>query len=622
MAAVEIHNTTEAKQRLYDALDILDAISAYSINHQLPSNQLFDIDVRKRLQSLYTKPPSPIYHRLEESDELSKDEKKSLSPYCYKIEVSAGDFDDVLGGLEAHYKQMNAQNLASKGELIDTIIRGGVSKTIRSVAGILDVIGSLALWHIREVEARTLATQRGHKLVSQEDKSNAATEMWQYLSSYNSDADRAKLDARISAGIRWNRFLGRREIGTIVAVYKLPLSLKFSTKLIVKLALIVTDMPGILDRAKKATPCLKKLLDSRLGPWAGSKKRELPVQRVPELSPKRRGPGTEAESGTSGGNSNSIWALLNAAEHITAATQGQQLPSVRSSSTTDRIALTPPESLVPAGSHLFASEGVLHSSGWDTIASGQPEIRSDREESRGLESQSEALDPPRKRMRVDSFSLSNENGGSIVTAEASAGVNLQAENVSSLDSSVSQLSGGPMSDQGGTTKETSPGDANFSVPRDDHHVEASEMKIAVMAEMDKLESPLGGYVFKGINTSCMRYREEERRCMRFTDTVRLHICYHRVGEDIKLELRICRSIGEAILRAMRSVKELMDILGDYLFEGMKTSNWMKEQERKEIYDFSNAVYVSFLDEDNGSDCKVEVLLGCKIGLDFYKNAFP
>jgi hypothetical protein len=210
---------------LHDALNILDAISAYSINHQLPSDQLFDIDVRKRLQSLYPKLSSPIYPLLEESDELSENEKKTLSPYCYKIEDSADDFDDVLDGLEAHYKQMNAQNLASKGELIDTIIRGGVSKTIRSVAAILDVIGSLALWHIREVEARILATKRGHKLVNQEDKSNAATEMWQHLSSYNSDADRAKLDARIFAGIRWNRFLDGKEIGMIVTVHKLPPSL-------------------------------------------------------------------------------------------------------------------------------------------------------------------------------------------------------------------------------------------------------------------------------------------------------------------------------------------------------------------------------------------------------------
>lgn len=181
--------------------------------------------VRKRLQSLYPKLPSPTFPLLEESDELSQVEKNTLSPYCYKIKDSADDFDDVLGGLEAHHKQMNSKNLDSKGELIDTIIRGGVSKTIRSVAIILDVIGSLAIWHIREVEARNLATRRGHLLANAEDKSNAATEMWQHLSSYNDNADRKQLDARITAGIRWNRFLDGREIGMIVTVHKLPPSL-------------------------------------------------------------------------------------------------------------------------------------------------------------------------------------------------------------------------------------------------------------------------------------------------------------------------------------------------------------------------------------------------------------
>src|SRR5690349_13194366 len=55
-----------------------------------------------------------------------------------------------------------------------------------------------------------------------------------------------------------------------------------------------------------------------------------------------RGPCTEVEPGTPGGNSNSIGALLNAAEHIAAATQGQHIPSVRSPSITDRIDSTSP----------------------------------------------------------------------------------------------------------------------------------------------------------------------------------------------------------------------------------------------------------------------------------------
>ncbi|TVY93986.1 hypothetical protein LAWI1_G003145 [Lachnellula willkommii] len=561
---VEIHSMIEAKQRLHNALNILDAISVYSINHRLSSDQLFDIDVRKRLQSLCPKLPSPIYFLLKESVELSEDEKNTLSPYCYKIEDSADDFDDVLGGLEAYYKQMNAQNLASKGELIDTIIRGGVSKTIRAVAGILDVIGSLALWHIREVEARTLATKRGHKLGSQEDKSNAATEMWQHLSGYNSNADRAKLDARITAGIRWNKFLGRSEIGMIVTVHKLPPSLKFPTKLIDKLALTVTDMPGILDQARKATPCMQKLLDSRLGPWTGSKKRPLSVHTVLELGPKRRRPGTEAESDTPGGNSNSIGALLNAAEHIAAATQGQQLPSARSSSTPDRIDSHSPQSLVPEEIHPLASEEV------HATASGQPEIWSNRGESRGLESQVEALDQHRKRRR--------------------------------LNSSFSSI--GLICEQGGATEETSLGGANA---KDTLPV----VKIAIMAEVDKLEGTLGAYLFRGMDTTHIRQLEKDKRCNRFTDTVCLHVPV-REGEDYKLEIWLCASVGKAVSQAIiKPTEDLRNVLGDYLFEGASHC--------------TGAITMSCPNGNDGrgesSDWKMELMLSPRMGLNVYKNVF-
>ncbi|KAG4427115.1 hypothetical protein IFR05_017402, partial [Cadophora sp. M221] len=191
----------QAQQIVRDALNLLDAVYTYSINHQLPSDQLFDKNVRERLQSLHSpKLPNPIHSLLEESDGLSKEEKKTLSPYCYKIENVAADFDDVLCGLEAYYKLMHVQNLTSKGELIDAIICGSNPKTIRIVAKILDVIGSLALWHIREEEARALATKRGHSLVSQEDKSDAAIEMWQHLSSYNSKGQKAlEIVARLKA---------------------------------------------------------------------------------------------------------------------------------------------------------------------------------------------------------------------------------------------------------------------------------------------------------------------------------------------------------------------------------------------------------------------------------------
>jgi hypothetical protein len=310
--------------------------------------------------------------------------------------------------------------------------------------------------------------------------------------------------------------------------------------LIVKLALIVTDMPGILVQAKKATPCLQKLLDSRLGPWTGPKKRQLPVQSVLEPGPKRRRPGTEAESGTPGGSSNSIGALLNAAEHIAAATQGQQLPSVRSSSTPDRIDLPLPESLVPEKIHPLAGEE-MHATD-----RGQPEIWSNREESRGLE------------------------GG----AKAKGACQV-----------------------------------------------ASGMETAIMAEVDKLESTLGGYLFKGMNESRMRHREKDEGMKSFTDTVRLHFAYLK-GEDFKLEVWLCSSIGKAISQAkMRSVEDLRNMLGDYLFGAMKASNRRKEEEKTGISDCAGAVDVSFPSGDDSSDCKMEVMLCFVKGKNVYENIY-
>jgi hypothetical protein len=227
-------------------------------------------------------------------------------------------------------------------------------------------------------------------------------------------------------------------------------------------------------------------------------------------------------------------------------------------------------------------------------------------------------------MRVGSFPLSIENRGSIVTAEAPAGVNLQRENVSSLDSSVSQPAGGPISDQGGATEETSARDANSSAPQaqDDHQIEASETNIAMMAEVDKLKSTLGGYLFKGMNESRMRRREKDRGMKSFTDTVRLHLAYQE-GEDFKLEVWLCSSIGKAISQAeMRSVEDVRSMLGDYLFEAMKASNWRQEEERKGMSECACAVDVSFPNADDGSDCKVEVMLNFGTGKDVYGNIYP
>ena len=241
-----------------------------------------------------------------------------------------------------------------------------------------------------------------------------------------------------------------------------------------------------------------------------------------------------------------------------------------------------PESPAPEETHPLAGEEV------HATAGGQPEIWSSRAGSTGSESQAEVLDHYRERRRADS--------------------------IPSLDSALSQPSIRSAYRQGGVVEETILGGAEAQV--------VSDMKIAIMAELDKLESPLRVYLFEGINTSRMRHQEKERQCMRFTDTVRLHVAY-RPGEDIKLEMWLCASIGNDILQAMiGSAEALRNVLGDYLFEAMKTSNWWKEEERKGIRDFGGAIKVSFPDGHDGSDCKVEVLLGSEMGLELYKNAFP
>lgn len=174
------------------------------------STELFDDNVRKQLQSLYPKADSrPIYPLLNEWHELSENDKKALSPHCYKFDESAKGFDDVLDGLEAYYKQMDARYLVDKGEIIDAIVHSDVPKNVRSSLNrVLDVIGSLTLISIRDLEAQALATSRGHELASTEDKSNAASQMWDYLYKYNDHASRDKLDTKLEKGNRWKRYLG------------------------------------------------------------------------------------------------------------------------------------------------------------------------------------------------------------------------------------------------------------------------------------------------------------------------------------------------------------------------------------------------------------------------------
>jgi hypothetical protein len=155
-------------------------------------------------------------------------------------------------------------------------------------------------------------------------------------------------------------------------------------------------------------------------------------------------------------------------------------------------------------------------------------------------------------------------------------------------------------------------------------VEAIGMNIAKMAVVDKLENTLGTYVFKGMVATRMRGLEKDRRWMKFTDTVRLHI--NRTGEDYKLEVWLHSSTGKSISQATKgTADDLCNKLGKYLFSGMMTSNWRKEKEKQGIHDFSGAVFLCCpdgIDHQEKSDWKMEVILSSRIGLEIYKNVFP
>ncbi|ESZ90801.1 hypothetical protein SBOR_8806 [Sclerotinia borealis F-4128] len=215
---------------------------------------------------------------------------------------------------------------------------------------------------------------------------------------------------------------------------------------------------------------------------------------------------------------------------------------------------------------------VLSGYGQDSTAGEHAEFGSSRGKKRGLESQTEARDSPSKQRRIHSFS--------------------------GLDSSLSQSSN----------------------TRSAYQTEVIGTNIAIMAEVCKLESPLGVQLFKGMDATYIRDLEKQTRCWKFTDAVRLYLPSPEV-KDYKLEVWICPSIGKVISQAKESAKDLRDVLDEYLFDAVNTSDWKKEQERNGLQGFANVVTVSFPKGD-GSDCKVEIILSAEKGSEFYENVFP
>jgi hypothetical protein len=200
----------------------------------------------------------------------------------------------------------------------------------------------------------------------------------------------------------------------------------------------------------------------------------------------------------------------------------------------------------------------------------QAEIGSSRWDTRVLESQAESESPPSNRRRVDT--------------------------IPSPDSSFPQPSSRTIQS------------------------EHNEMLLVRGAEAEKLENVLGTNFFEWINESHMRKRETGQA--KFTDAVRLYVS-NIVGVDSILEVWLGSSHWSTLLQAKAgSVEDSRNILGDYLFEAMETSNWRMEEKRQGVSRNTGAFKIFCYDSDGGSDFKMEVILSYWTGMDIWQNMFP
>jgi hypothetical protein len=143
----------------------------------------------------------------------------------------------------------------------------------------------------------------------------------------------------------------------------------------------------------------------------------------------------------------------------------------------------------------------------------------------------------------------------------------------------------------------------------------------MMAEVNKLQSNIGSCIFKGTDRSRLRQREKDDNMMTFTDTVRLHPADNS-GEDFTLVATVCRSVGRIISgRKNGPVQDLEELLEDRVFNGMKASNWRREEEATGKSIGTSAVEVFFDDGNDDGDCEVQVMLGFESGRQFLAEVY-
>lgn len=157
----------------------------------------------------------------------------------------------------------------------------------------------------------------------------------------------------------------------------------------------------------------------------------------------------------------------------------------------------------------------------------------------------------------------------------------------------------------------------------DHDTILSMKRVAVLADMNKLLPLLQRFIFVGNKLSHKRKAELRGGLPRtgLSDTVRLHL-YPINGEDCMLQVRVCRSVGEEILMAKEApFEDMVDMFGDYLFDGMEASHCRRQEKSADVVGTTNAVHVVPCN-DGTPDMLLELRLGFETAAKIYEDVFP
>ena len=150
---------------------------------------------------------------------------------------------------------------------------------------------------------------------------------------------------------------------------------------------------------------------------------------------------------------------------------------------------------------------------------------------------------------------------------------------------------------------------------------------ASVARLDNLPNILPHYLLECMETSLIRRLEEMGGIMpplRLTSAVGLYLGA-KIDRDFKLEISVGSTSGKVIsqsLAELGSVEDLRSLLGERLFDGMKSSNHRKEEEERGILACTGTVRVFPLSGvDSNSDCMLEVMLDYNTGLGIWHDVF-